>query len=435
MADSRSGRQKLDRPRWDGGGGGDGEHGVLGGLNRVREHGDGESVSAMVRRGSDIGNEQGIASASAFAPVEFEYVSLHGLGFPVLGHMLVALRMARRALALEPDVVHAFKPKAYSGIAATLLWLRRTAGRARPAIVVDTDDWEGPGGWNAIEPYSEPMRRFFTWQERWGLTHADSVTVASRTLEALAWSMGVPHNLVAYLPNAVDDSGGRDSASADLRSSNRFAEPASPSDVPRSTESAQPSPGAPPSLLLFTRFHDHDLIRPLDVLERVRERVPGTRLIVAGRGLFGEEVDLIREAAARGLGDAVEFVGWVESEAAAAQFEAADVAIAPFDDTLVNRARSSMKLIDLLGAGLPVVAEAVGEARELIADGRTGRLVPSGDSDAFAEAVIELLLDSKARANMGRAAIEGLERDHVWSRRVERLEAAYFTALDGRGLR
>ncbi|MBK8541843.1 MAG: glycosyltransferase [Ardenticatenia bacterium] len=134
-------------------------------------------------------------------------VSLGGLRLPGLGHLIVAARMARLALALEPDVVHAFKPKAYSHLALLLLRLRRgLTGAAGPRLILDSDDWEGPGGWNDLEPYPAWQRRFFAWQERAGLgRHADAVTVASRALETLVWSLGAPPARVLYLPNAIDD--------------------------------------------------------------------------------------------------------------------------------------------------------------------------------------------------------------------------------------
>ena len=37
----------------------------------------------------------------------------------------------------------------------------------------------------------------FAWQEQWGLTHNDGVTVASKALQSIAWSLGVKPERVA----------------------------------------------------------------------------------------------------------------------------------------------------------------------------------------------------------------------------------------------
>ena len=101
--------------------------------------------------------------------VRIENVSLPA-GVPGWFHLRLATRLIRRVLALQPDIVHAFKPKAYAGLVHWALHHRPNA----PPVVVDTDDWEGPGGWNEIRDYAAPLKRFFTWQERWGLRHADA---------------------------------------------------------------------------------------------------------------------------------------------------------------------------------------------------------------------------------------------------------------------
>ena len=71
--------------------------------------------------------------------------------------------------------------------------------RRRVRLVMDTDDWEGAGGWNDVAPYSRWQKRFFAWQERWGMTHCHRLTVASRALQA--WAQGMPASQVIYLPN------------------------------------------------------------------------------------------------------------------------------------------------------------------------------------------------------------------------------------------
>ncbi len=350
--------------------------------------------------------------------------------FPALFHVLVALRLTRRALALKPDVVHLFKPKAYSGLAHWLLKASEGLRKVRPRLVVDSDDWEGPGGWNAIGRYTPAQKRFFAWQERWGLSHADTITVASRTLESLVWAMGVPPQRVFYVPNGVT----------------REQEARGKKQEAREGQSCVPHPAS--YILLYTRFFEFPVSRVIDVLLRVRERIPQARLLVVGKGLFGEEEDLLHLAAQSGLSVTnyalrvthhalrvthhasrimhhVTYFGWVPAEMLPPYFALADVAIYPFDDTLVNRAKCAVKLLDLLAAGVPVVAEAVGQNREYIRHGETGWLVEPGDVDAFADAVVRLLEDVELRERLGQAAASDVRGRFGWGRLVPIVEQAY----------
>ena len=83
--------------------------------------------------------------------------------------------------------MHVFKPKGPSGLVGDGVvgdaW-KATTQRARRPLVIDSDDWEGPGGWND-DPrvgYTPLQKRFFAWQERTGLSHADAWTVTSECL-------------------------------------------------------------------------------------------------------------------------------------------------------------------------------------------------------------------------------------------------------------
>jgi glycosyltransferase involved in cell wall biosynthesis len=82
-------------------------------------------------------------------------------------------------------------------------------------------------------------------------------------------------------------------------------------------------------------------------------------------------------------------------------------------------------LRDLLAAGVPVVAEAVGQNREMIRHGETGWLVPPGNVPSFAEAVVRLLEDAQLRERLGQAAARDVRERFAWDRLVETVERAY----------
>jgi glycosyltransferase involved in cell wall biosynthesis len=97
----------------------------------------------------------------------------------------------------------------------------------------------------------------------------------------------------------------------------------------------------------------------------------------------------------------------------------------PFDDTLVNRTKCAVKLRDLLAAGVPVVAEAVGQNREYIRNGETGLLVEPGDVPAFADAIVHVLRNPTVRDRLGQSAARDVRERFAWAQLVEDVERAY----------
>jgi glycosyltransferase involved in cell wall biosynthesis len=71
-----------------------------------------------------------------------------------------------------------------------------------------------------------------------------------------------------------------------------------------------------------------------------------------------------------------------------------------------------MSMLEAQAAGLPVVAGDSGGVSDIVREGETGRLLPPGDVDSFADAVIALLNDTAARIAMGKRARERAREDH-----------------------
>jgi glycosyltransferase involved in cell wall biosynthesis len=357
--------------------------------------------------------------------------------FPIVWHPIITWRLVWQALALRPDVVHCFKPKGYAGLVAMTFWFLKGLGLTKARLVVDSDDWEGTGGWNEIERYSSLQRRFFAWQERWGLTHCDTLTVASRALETIAWSLGVEPGRVFYVPNGMV-------SSSELRVSSSDETPPSrrgrlgEGGVRVTENSPSPSPSLRgrgnallakclnhPTVLLYTRFFEFSVERVVEIFRRVLVQVPEAKLLVVGKGFFGEEERLKELMQGAGLADHLVYVDWVEPDQLPAYFAAADVAIYPYDDTLINRAKCAVKLIDLLAAGVPVVADDVGQNGEYVVHGTSGLLVPAGETGTFAGSVVELLRDENLRAKLGKGAQRRVLEEFDWGKLVARVEEAY----------
>ena len=79
----------------------------------------------------------------------------------------------------------------------------------------------------------------------------------------------------------------------------------------------------------------------------------------------------------------------------------------------------------MLAAGVPVVAEAVGQNQEYIQHGRSGLLVHPGDEAGFASAVVRLLRDEGLRATLAAGARRRIATEFTWDHLAVRVEQAY----------
>ena len=193
--------------------------------------------------------------------------------------------------------------------------------------------------------------------------------------------------------------------------------------------------------MLYTRFFEYKVDRLWRIIEGVRTHIPDVRLWVVGKGFFAEEETLLSLARAAGwhVSDRASpvpdvdlvYAGLVPAEDLPSHFAQANVALYPFDDTLLNRTKCPVKLLDLLAAGVPVVADAVGQVAESIRHGETGWLVPPGDDVAFIEAVTTLLRDASLRQSLAQHAAHDARERFAWETLAPIAEAAYTYAVAG----
>ena len=77
-----------------------------------------------------------------------------------------------------------------------------------------------------------------------------------------------------------------------------------------------------------------------------------------------------------------------------------------------------------------VIASRMGGLSEIVEDGRTGRLVSSGDVEELAEAMAGLWNDPKSCERMGRLARQIAERDYSPERHYQKIMRVYRKALE-----
>lgn len=313
-------------------------------------------------------------------------------------------RMFRAALAEKPDLIHLFKPKGYGGLAAMLMILIERCGVRMPPLFVDSDDWEGKGGMNDLQSYSFSEKRFYAFQEHWLSCHAVGMTVASRELQRLIARLGVAAESILYLPNCVEDVSLGDGA-----------------HIRQKLEIGTDTP----VVLLYTRFFEFSQERLQWVLAGIRERVPDVCFLVVGKGRHGEEEQLLKASREMGFAESLVMAGWVEPLEIPDYLAVADVAFYPLDDTLLNRAKCPAKLTEIIRAGVPVVADAVGQALEYIDPEHSGILCNPDDRQGMVDWMVELLQDPVRRKSLGVSGRRYLVENFSWQQYSERLVGFY----------
>ena len=92
-----------------------------------------------------------------------------------------------------------------------------------------------------------------------------------------------------------------------------------------------------------------------------------------------------------------------------------------------------MVALEAMERARPVIAAEIGGLGELVRDGVTGLLVPPGEAEPFAEAIVALARDLRRAAEMGQAGRRRALADFLEERCIARTELLYAGALNGDG--
>jgi L-malate glycosyltransferase len=155
-------------------------------------------------------------------------------------------------------------------------------------------------------------------------------------------------------------------------------------------------------------------------LSRVRSKIPGARLLLAGDGPCRQRLEaLAREPL---LQEAVIFAGFVEDVPQV--YAALDVFVFP---SLAEPLGTS--LLAAMAWGLPVLATARGGVPEYMADGKNGLLLTEPDPGMYSDAMLRLLSDEPLRMRLGQEARRGIEERFSAARMVENTIRVYEDVL------
>ncbi|HEX7298625.1 MAG TPA: glycosyltransferase family 4 protein [Solirubrobacteraceae bacterium] len=163
----------------------------------------------------------------------------------------------------------------------------------------------------------------------------------------------------------------------------------------------------------------------LRALALLRERRDDWHAIFMGSGDVLEDMNAL--TGQLGLGDVVEFTGWLEHDAIRRVLSTSDVCLAPDPKSPLNDISSMVKISEYMAVSRPIVSFDLMES--IASAGEAAVYAQADDLAGFARLIDELLDDEPRREAMGAAGRARAERLLAWEHQERALLAAYERAL------
>jgi glycosyltransferase involved in cell wall biosynthesis len=141
----------------------------------------------------------------------------------------------------------------------------------------------------------------------------------------------------------------------------------------------------------------------LKALKIVAGEIPDVRLKIAGSGDYLPS--LVKLAAAMGIADRIDFMGFVSEEEKIEMLREAHVVVNPS-----SKEGWGVTVIESNACGTPVIASDVPGLRDAVVDGKTGYLVGYGDVAGFARRITEVLGNQGLRRELSKEAVSWAKR-------------------------
>jgi phosphatidylinositol alpha-1,6-mannosyltransferase len=210
------------------------------------------------------------------------------------------------------------------------------------------------------------------WLKLQILTHMHDITVVSNAIRDSMIAEGVKAEKIRVAPMGVD-------------LQHRF--------VPQKAVVRQKN------IILFVGrlVEKKGVVHLIDAFAGLAKSRPGLQLVIAGWG--PEEARIREQVREKTLTDRVVFLGAVAQDQLPDWYSKAAFAVFPFVETTQGDQEGlGLVLVEALGCECPVIASDLPAVRDVIEPGRTGELVPPGNSMCLVE-VMERMLDNPTNAS------------------------------------
>jgi glycosyltransferase involved in cell wall biosynthesis len=191
--------------------------------------------------------------------------------------------------------------------------------------------------------------------------------------------------------------------------------------------------GSAPVIMFVGNFKPwHGLELLIEGFQRVALTNSTAKLVLVGDGSLRSEIE--ENVKALGLETRVIFTGKVPHDEVAGLLGIAQIAVMTHPPSQAAMSGTPMKLLEYMAAGKAIIAPCLPNIESILSQHRTGYLVPPGDAEALACAILELLCDERMRVKIGNAAQQRALNSHSWGRVAADLESIMYQVQNGQSV-
>ena len=167
-------------------------------------------------------------------------------------------------------------------------------------------------------------------------------------------------------------------------------------------------------------FVNYNAIEELvEAFRLAKGKFPRLRLLLMGESELRNSLEA--HVSSQNLNESITFTGSVPFVRMGEYYSDCDILVSHFNFGNRPAHNCSIKHLEYMAAGKPVVATDIGHVNYAIKHNQNGLLVPHGDIQGFSEAILKLATDSELRFKFGNQARRDVESFHTWQDNINRI--------------
>lgn len=315
-------------------------------------------------------------------------------------------RLKQLVNEVQPDILHAHSPVLNFFPAAA-------AAGNHPVVYEIRAFWEDAAVDHGTTREGSARYRLTRGIETRAIKRADQVTTICEGLRADIVGRGIPDEKVTVIPNAVNV--------------DAFP-PIKEKDVNLARELCLQDKAVLGFAGSFYAYEGLEFL--VDAMPKLIEAIPNIALLLVGGG---PREDALKASIARqGLDDHVVFTGRVPHSEVRRFYSVADIMVYPRHSIRLTETVTPLKPLEAMAMSRLVLASNIGGHRELIEDGKTGRLFRADDAADLVRVCTEMVQSQASWPTLKTAGRDFVENVRSWQNSVARYEDVYARALAGK---